>query len=223
MPEPYVFGIMMIICGCFSSAAGMLLMKLSSDVGEHEQPLWRRWRWGLGFLLLVVNATAIDLIAYGITPLSLIAPFAGLTIVFSTLIAATGLLTERELPTPRSFVATLLVLAGVTIVSVFGPHGDGSPEIPRMTTTSVCFTAGSFGYTLGWLVVSKVFRVSPGSAAYTLCSSLASACCGMITQVAIKQVCVLSSGFPGQGPRRCQTIHAFALPAALCRPAQTRN
>lgn len=52
-------------------------MKLSSDVREGELKPWLRWRWWLGFVLLVVNATAIDLIAYGITPLSLIAPFAG--------------------------------------------------------------------------------------------------------------------------------------------------
>ena len=52
-------------------------MKLSSDVCEAELPLCDRWRWWLGFLLLVINATAIDLLAYGITPLSLIAPFAG--------------------------------------------------------------------------------------------------------------------------------------------------
>eukprot|EP00962_Isochrysis_galbana_P037605 scaffold13209_cov91-Isochrysis_galbana.AAC.2 len=157
-------------------------MKLSSDRREGELSFWRRWRWWLGFFLLVVNATAIDLIAYGITPLSLIAPFAGcaprawmeasghpyppgscsghvsprpsharrpvwrqaknktpprirpspfpaptirLTIVFSSLLAATGCLIEREVPSARGAMATLLVLTGVTIVSVFAPHGEG--------------------------------------------------------------------------------------------------
>jgi len=163
-------------------------MKLSSDRREGELSFWRRWRWWLGFFLLVVNATAIDLIAYGITPLSLIAPFAGLTIVFSSLLAATGCLIEREVPSARGAMATLLVLTGVTIVSVFAPHGDGSPDTPHLSTASIAFTAASAGYTFAWLLISRLGSVDAAAPICTLAASLASACCGMITQVAIKQI-----------------------------------
>lgn len=45
----------------------MLFIKLSAEVGETALPLCRRWRWGAGFILLVVNATAIDIIACATT------------------------------------------------------------------------------------------------------------------------------------------------------------
>eukprot|EP00966_Prymnesium_polylepis_P221478 5123233-Prymnesium_polylepis.1 len=73
--EQWQLGIGLIVLGCLSSAIGLLFMKRSTDL-EAAVPLHKRWRWMLGFLFLVVNATVIDLIAYGITPLSLIAPFA---------------------------------------------------------------------------------------------------------------------------------------------------
>lgn len=57
------FGLFLIVLGCLSSAIGMALMKQSGDV-EDSLPLHLRWRWMLGFVFLVVNATILDLIAY---------------------------------------------------------------------------------------------------------------------------------------------------------------
>lgn len=57
-------------------------MKASSDL-QPDIPPWRSWRWLLGFFLLGVCATAIDVVVLGMLPLSVVAPFAGLTIVMS--------------------------------------------------------------------------------------------------------------------------------------------
>jgi len=184
-----LLGELMIVVGCLSSAVGMLYMKLSSEVGEASLPLCQRWRWAVGFVLLVVNATAFDIIAYGMTPLSMIAPFAGLTIVFSSLLAWTGLLTKREQLTPSGAAATVLVIGGITGVSVFGPRGDGSPSVLRLTADSVALVAAAFGLVAVWLILRRT-RLAPPHSSWlmTIASSTTSACCGLVTQVALKQI-----------------------------------
>ena len=84
-----ILGVALLVCGCFNAALGMMLMKLSSDV-EAGRPLWRRPRWGAGFVVLVGNSTTIDVIVFGLLPLATIASFAGLTIAFSLGLAASG-------------------------------------------------------------------------------------------------------------------------------------
>ena len=73
----------------------------------------------LGFIFLVVNATVLDLIAYGLIPLAIIAPFAGLTMVFSLILAVSGLLHERESLSITQGFAALLVIIGVVVASHF--------------------------------------------------------------------------------------------------------
>ena len=122
-------GISLISLGCLSSAIGMLFMKWSADV-EADLPLYKRRRWVLGFFFLVVNATAIDVLAFAITPLSMIAPFAGLTIVFTALLASTGWIHVKEELSPTAVGCTALVLLGVTIASIFGPHPSKDEQLP---------------------------------------------------------------------------------------------
>jgi len=123
MIETWGIGIILIIFGALSSAIGLLLMKNSADT-EKDLPLLQRRRWMLGFIFLVVNATLIDLVAYGMTPLALIAPFAGLTIIFSTLLALSGWLSQKEQVDTRQWVSIAVIVAGVTCVSSAGPHSS---------------------------------------------------------------------------------------------------
>merc|ERR1719265_2959828 len=76
----------------------------------------------IGFVCLVVNGTIIDLIAYGMTPLALIAPFAGLTIIFSSVIAVVGWVSKKETIDSAQWTAILIVVSGIAIVSSAGPH-----------------------------------------------------------------------------------------------------
>lgn len=108
-------------------------------------PIWRKKYWLAGFLFLVVNATIIDLIAFALTPLSLIAPFAGLTIVFSALLAASGLVSggEKDVIERLDALVIGIILAGVTTVSLFGPRSpEGEP--PDMATMLTYFYNPSF-------------------------------------------------------------------------------
>ena len=87
-------------------------------------------RFGVYRILAAVgtvrNATVLDIFAYAMLPLATIAPFAGLTIVFSTLIAATGLLQVREPLTGRQVGLIALTVAGVTVELGSEPYPHGA-------------------------------------------------------------------------------------------------
>ena len=69
-------------------------MKLSSERDAHLLMILR-WRWWLGFLFLAVLATAVEGVVLTLVPLTIVAPFAGLTILLSMLIAATGCISAQ--------------------------------------------------------------------------------------------------------------------------------
>ena len=81
-----VEGIVVQVMSCLCAAIGLSFMKLSSLRDGDSLPI-QRPLWWLGFLFLSVVATALDVVVLGILPLSMVAPFAGLTIVFSIIIA----------------------------------------------------------------------------------------------------------------------------------------
>ena len=70
----WLIGIASMMLATLSSACGLLLFKRQAEDGRpwYANPSF----WG-GFLLLVVNASVLDLLAFAVTPLSIIAPFAG--------------------------------------------------------------------------------------------------------------------------------------------------
>merc|ERR1719352_1629715 len=74
--------------------------------------------------LIVINASLLDIVAFAVTPLSLIAPFAGLTIVFSVVLVGMGCFGVRETPTTFGVVSVGLIVFGVTMAATFGPHED---------------------------------------------------------------------------------------------------
>lgn len=116
-----VEGIVVQVMSCLCAAIGLSFMKLSSLRDGDSLPI-QRPLWWLGFLFLSVVATALDVVVLGILPLSMVAPFAGLTIVFSITIASFGCITDREPLTSKDVVGAALVLLGVTSVAMFGPH-----------------------------------------------------------------------------------------------------
>ena len=192
-------GIGLIVFGCMSSSIGLLLMKRSTDV-EDTLPLYKRWRWLLGFLFLVVNATIIDLIAYGITPLSLIAPFAGLTMVFSLMLARSGLFGVHESLTERQIVGTAFVILGVTTVSVFGPHSSDEPTMAEIfddfsNPTFIMFASLTLSMVALYLMLLfwsrlESCRPSPASRFRTVLSAYCAAVCGAESQLFLKVVSV---------------------------------
>ncbi|KAJ1620054.1 hypothetical protein T492DRAFT_401754 [Pavlovales sp. CCMP2436] len=117
----WMFGISTALIGCFFAATGMVLMKASAQV-EHRLPWHRRHRWMAGCFSLVVNATVMETIALALAPLSLLAPLAGCTMVFSTLLARCGAISHKEAVHETRWASIAITLVGVTVVSLYGPH-----------------------------------------------------------------------------------------------------
>ncbi len=126
------FGLALMPVSCLCSSSGLLLMKSATEM-RPDLPIYRNPRWLVGFFLLAVCATTVDVIVLGLLPLSVIAPFAGLTIVFSILLAASGWVTaEKEQVSRADAGAVVLVLAGVSLVSSFGPRDGTTPTLDAL-------------------------------------------------------------------------------------------
>jgi len=204
-------GLALMPLSCLCSSSGLLLMKSAADL-HPAMPPYRSPRWLAGFFLLGVCATSVDIIVLGILPLSVVAPFAGLNIVFTLLLSATGWLTEHaESFTYADARSTGLVLLGVTLVSAFGPHNSSVPTVDGLITSFssqrfVCFAALALGTALTWLFVCdrghkgdlRRQLVAPllctdadaegGGGATTGLSAFAAACCATLSQLMLKLV-----------------------------------
>ena len=197
-------GVCLVIAGSFSSSIGLLLFKRSS-LCEAQLPFHRKRFWHLGFLFLVVNATVIDLVAFSFTPLSLIAPFAGLTIVFTALLAASGLVTgarHKEALGWLDGIVIAVVVAGVTLVSLHGPtSAEGEP--PTMDEMLVRFSNPPF-VAFASVSTAVIFcfvgsqRIAPMRRSLNNCGTLKVFCnaftaagCGALSQARS------TPGFPG--------------------------
>ena len=181
---------LLIPVGCACSAAGLLLMKSAGD-DRPDLPPWKSPKWMIGFLLLGVFATAVEVAVLGVLPLSVVAPFAGLTIVFSLLLASSGLLTTPAESLSRADIMCIaLVLLGVTLVSAFGPHDSGAPSLAVLI---VAYTRARF---VVFVVVgfgAATFVLCPFGAAllgtstlWPLLSAFAAASCGCLSQLFLK-------------------------------------
>jgi len=125
--ERWLVGMLLAMLGCISTAIGMVLLKHSTAV-ESELPFLRRRFFLIGFMFLIVNASVIDVMAFSLAPLSLLAPFSGLTIVVTSFLASSGLLYVRESLDVQDAASTCVTLIGVLLTSVYGPHVDEGPK-----------------------------------------------------------------------------------------------
>jgi len=124
-------GIVLISVGSLSSATGLVLMKRSTE-SESHLPHHHRYCWLLGFLFLVVNATIIDLIAYSMLPLAVIAPFSGLTVIFTTLWVQSGCLGPTEDVDRNQWVAMAFVTVGIATIAISGPQESKTIRVERI-------------------------------------------------------------------------------------------
>jgi len=117
-------GIGLMVVGTVASSVGMLCFKRA---GTMTSTPWYQnsWFWG-GLVLFVMTAAVLDTIVFAVTPLGLIAPFAGLTIVVSFALASFGCCGVNEPPTRTTTSAVVLIVIGVTVCAVFGPKSDGT-------------------------------------------------------------------------------------------------
>lgn len=172
--------------GCACSALGLLLIKSAAPAGCLSP------RWALGFLLLGVCATAVDVVVLKLLPLSIIAPFAGLTIVFSMLIASTGVLFPPELMSQRDLLSTLVVVLGLAIIGASSPPSGDTPSVTEITRA---LSSGTFVLPALATLAAAVWQTATGRApcAVSSASNLAvvqsaylAASCATISQMMLK-------------------------------------
>ena len=125
--ELWLIGMQLALLGCLSSAVGLVLLKHSTSVESHKPLLQRRY-WLMGIVFLIVNASVIDVFAFSLAPITLIAPFTGVTIVFTSWLASTGILFVKETLDVWDATSTGITLAGVTVTSIYGPHDSDVPD-----------------------------------------------------------------------------------------------
>lgn len=115
---------------------GILMQKHSADV-EAGQPLWRRWRFWMGFTVNLGSEVGLTTVALALAPLSFIAPLAGLAVVFNAVIAHFGCVRGvKEKMRRKEWLATVGIMIGVSLVAVSGPGGGGEDEAPPMVTVA---------------------------------------------------------------------------------------
>mmetsp|Transcript_28605 Transcript_28605/g.92380 ORF Transcript_28605/g.92380 Transcript_28605/m.92380 type:complete len:485 (+) Transcript_28605:17-1471(+) len=199
--DEFVRGVALICLGCFCAAIGLLLMK-ESTVHEAERPFFLRWRWCIGFCFLGVLTTVFDIYVLGILPLAIVAPFAGMTIVFTLLIASSGLLSTHERLSCTDAAGSALIILGVTLVSIFGPGaeqggGGGSTageagtddELTAFSKPLFAIFAGSSLLTVVlWCLVLIVKPNAGRMHVGTALSAYSAAVCGALSQLFLKVV-----------------------------------
>jgi hypothetical protein len=215
---------LLIPVGCSCSAAGLLLMKSATDE-RADLPAWRSPKWLFGFLLLGVFATVVEVAVLGVLPLSVVAPFAGLTIVFSLLLASSGLLTSPPESLSRPEVGCIgLVLLGVTAVSAFGPHDAGAPSLETLLAAYSSARFATFavvGAGAASLVLcpcgSKLLRSPAGgaSALLPLLSAFAAAACACLSQLFLKLISTAALSLPASAAPTALALLGLTCTAPL--------
>ena len=170
-----------IVLACASRATGLCLMKAAPEKQPGVSP-WRSKYWVVGFFLGSVLGSVMDLYVLAVLPLSIVAPFAGLTIVFSLALARSGVLSKREFLTKGKVLAATVTLLGITLVATFGPREEKPPTGAELLNELL---TPPFFCLLGMAYGTAALRLT-GLVKHPALSAFAAACCGCIAQLATK-------------------------------------
>jgi hypothetical protein len=181
------------IAGQFSATVGLLMLKRSSAT-EAEKPWFKRTYFWLGLFFVLSNGCGVDWIAFMFAPLTLIAPFGCLTIVFSNTLAAFGVLVEKEgMPGPCAISANLIIIVGIVLAGIYGPHDSKTHTIQEMVKDAyqpqfLEFLVPSLTIVVFYMVARCFWK--PGVARGLRCiwAALASALCAAVSQTSLKIV-----------------------------------
>lgn len=128
------------------TAVGNLFLRKSALEDESALPLLKRRQYLMGTFVLVGPLTCVNSVAVALAPLSLIAPCAALTTVWSVWLASCGFLGIVE-PFSRDDVGcTLLVVLGIAMVTRSRPEGSVEMDASELSTA-----IGSAGFISAWL------------------------------------------------------------------------
>jgi len=111
----------------------------SLSPGQAAQPYYLRGFWWAGFLLIIFG-TLMDVVALAFAAQSLVAPLAGLSLVFNVLLAPCFL---DEVVTRIDLIATGVILLGCTMAVAFADHEHTSynfDDIVDKANNAACWT-----------------------------------------------------------------------------------
>ena len=140
-------GLITCIAATLITALGLIVQKHSHNAREGDLPLYRRWRWWIGFGLLVICGGFFDSLvpqlllsplalmlfdcvqALSLAPLSILAPLSGLTIM-ANVVLANIFLGE---PVERiELASTAVIMLGLCFTSVFGSHASPNYDVKSL-------------------------------------------------------------------------------------------
>ena len=129
------------VLSTFLTTVSLFIQKRSADV-EKGRPPWRRYRFISGVLLNIASEMFLFSFAMTLTPISVLAPLTGMGVVFSALIASSGVVpgVKEKLHT-IDWVCTCVMLVGISIAAIYGP---GSHEASDLNQVPVAFTNPGF-------------------------------------------------------------------------------
>ena len=219
VPE-WLLGQAIAVIGCFTGALGLLFFKLSAD-REAGHALHRKWRWMIGFAFMLFNALVIDPAAMSLAPLAMLAPLGGLFIVFSMIMSRICLKEPLHL---KQILCIGVVLTGVSLVTIFGPHPELEPSLDALVGFASNPAFVMFASVALFLVLSdlllvhcpalEAYRPPERSLSWTLYAAASAAACGGLTSICLKTVAT--------GAREAIAAKAIAplltpiVPVAVC-------
>lgn len=129
----WIAGVTVAVLAQFVSNLGSILQKRSHNDEAlrplaMQRPYPKRPLWWVG-MALILSGSAADFVALTLAPQSIVATLGCLTLV-AQVIWAPLLLGERL--SPRHYVATGLILIGVSLAVVYGPRGDAHLALPAL-------------------------------------------------------------------------------------------
>jgi len=121
----WIIGAVMTIIACVLNTFGVHLQKYAHIQNSkrplpQQRPYYTMFLWWAGFFLVLFGAIG-DIAALAFAAQSLIAPLAGLTLVFNILIAPCFL---EEKVTQKDIMATITIFFGCTVAVVFSNHEE---------------------------------------------------------------------------------------------------
>ena len=199
-------GLSLQVVGCLFAALGLAFMKASSE-SDGDRMMLLRVKWWVGFLFLAILATALEGLVLTLVPLTIVAPFAGLTILLNMLIAATGLVSARVPLNAKDASGGALTIVGVGLASFYGPNDAASEASLTFGGVMRALSDPQFSVFIGCTLVSVVgwlYVVLAPSAhraralaekvnISTALSAYAAAVCGALSQTFLKSVSVALS------------------------------
>ena len=120
------WGVLISSLGCFFTSLSIIVQKVSWQEGVSYNHACAMWCAGLAVMIIAIVFNAWSL---RLAPLAILAPLSGETVVWNVLLAV-YCLGERTNLTELSAVG--LILSGIVMVVVFGPHDP--PEQPQSST-----------------------------------------------------------------------------------------